>query len=100
MRWRAHCTTVSTGFELAQRSEGSLDLLGEDLRLFPRREVPALFELVVVDEFGIRLLRPALRSLIKLVRESADRNGNREVFGGEECQLAFPIQASRRDGRV
>ena len=48
------------------------------LRLLPRREVPALGELVVVDQLGIRLLRPAPRGLIELVREGAhgDRDGD------------------------
>src|SRR5687767_14633960 len=37
-----------------QRLERSPKLLRENLRLFPRREVAAFVELVVVDELGIR----------------------------------------------
>jgi hypothetical protein len=43
---------------LAERLEGRAELLGEELRLFPRREVAAFVERVVVDEFGIRPLGP------------------------------------------
>src|SRR6266481_8692807 len=53
----------------AQRFEPRAKFGHEDLRLFPRREVSAFVDLVVVDELGIRLLRPAPRGLIELVRK-------------------------------
>ena len=44
--------------------------------LFPGRKVPAFVELVVVDQFGKRPLRPTVRAQIDLVRKGA--YGNRE----------------------
>ena len=41
-----------------ERPEARADLFGQELRLFPGGEVPALFQLVVVDELGIGPLRP------------------------------------------
>ena len=55
----------------------------EELRLFPGREVPAFVELVVVDEFGIRPLRPAPRGWIEFVREDAHGNRDGDAFGIE-----------------
>src|SRR3954452_7849905 len=43
---------------LAKRAEPRADLGDEQLRLLPGRKVPALVELVVVDEVGIGLLCP------------------------------------------
>src|ERR1700735_3247669 len=57
------------GLSRAQRSEARANLFCKELRLFPSREVAAFFHLVVVDQFGIRLLCPALRRRIEFVRE-------------------------------
>src|SRR5262245_16578590 len=61
---------------LAKRPETHAKFLREELRLLEGREVAALGELVVVDEVGVRLLRPAARRRIELVRE--DAHGRRE----------------------
>src|SRR5215831_3366175 len=45
----------------AQRSECGTDLIRKKLRLFPGREVAALVDPVVIDDFGIRPLRPTPR---------------------------------------
>src|SRR5829696_7711656 len=47
-----------TTFELLQRREARAHLPHEELRLLPGGEVCAFVELVVVDQLGIRLLRP------------------------------------------
>src|SRR3954462_6154313 len=75
-----------------QRSESGSQLLTEDLRLFPRREVPALRQLVVMDELGIGPLRPTPRSLVDLLRKDTygSRNGDAEVI--EEGALVFRIE--------
>src|SRR5258706_6750966 len=78
-----------------QRLERGAKLGHEDLRLFPGREVSAFLDLVVVDELGIRPLRPAPRSLIELIRKGSHRDGDGDVFRSEEGELAFPIQTSR-----
>src|SRR4051794_35765401 len=46
---------------LAQGPEPRANLVAEQLRLLPSREVPALVELVVMDELGVCGLRPTLR---------------------------------------
>ena len=73
-----------------QRPEGVAQLLGEDLRLLPGGEVPALLDPVVVNELRIRLLRPALRSRIELVREDGDTNRDLDALDVEEGQMAAP----------
>ena len=62
--------------------------------------MPAFVELVVVYEFGIRLLRPASRHSIDLVREEADGNRDRDIFDVEVAALVFPVETSRRNARV
>src|SRR5206468_90591 len=57
--------------QLAQGPERRLDLGHEELRLLPGREVAAFVELVVVDEVGIRPLRPAPRRRVELVGKDA-----------------------------
>jgi hypothetical protein len=52
----------------------------QELRLFPRRKVPALVELVVMDEVGIGLLRPTPRRMVDLVRKDAQRNRDGDVL--------------------
>src|ERR1051325_2072322 len=75
----------------AQGPERRPELGREELRLLPRREVPAFVDLVVVDELGIRLLGPAPRRLILLAWK--DRHGYRDLdaFDVEKAALIFPI---------
>src|SRR5438046_8587270 len=65
---------------LPQRLEPYAHLVHQKLRLFPRRKVPALVELVVMDEPGIRPLRPAPRCRDDLVRKEAHRNRDGDVL--------------------
>ena len=62
----------------------------------------AFRDLVIVDEFRIRLLGPALRGWIEFVWEDAHRSRDSNAFGAEKPNLApiFPIQAGGRKGRV
>lgn len=61
--------------------------------MFPRSKVAPFVELVVMDEFGIRLLCPAPWSGIELVREDAHRRRDNDVFDGEERRpLILPIE--------
>src|SRR3954463_14584388 len=60
--------------ELSQRPQARAHLLHQELRLFPRREVPARVELVVMDEPGVRPLRPTSRRRDDIVRKNTDRN--------------------------
>src|SRR5271167_4661961 len=53
-------------------------------RLFPRGEVTALCDLVVVDQVGIGALGPTARSLVQLVLENAYSNWNRDTFDSKE----------------
>src|SRR5438046_1320388 len=71
---------------VAERSEALANLFRKKLRLFPRREVAAFFELVVTVQFGIRPLCPAPRGWIELVRKYAHRNrhGGTDALDGEE----------------
>ena len=91
---------------LAERSERRADLLREELRLLPRREVPALVDLVEVDQVAIGPPGPRLRGSIDLVRK--DRDGHRErdlgrfLRGREQHALAagLPVQPRGRGGAV
>jgi hypothetical protein len=64
--------------------------------------VAAFVELVVVDEFGKRLLCPALRGRIELVRENAHSNGDGDAFGIEISEFApiLPIKTGTGKRRV
>src|SRR3954469_24010718 len=71
-----------------ERAERCADLLGEELRLLPRREVAALVYLVEVGEVGVRLLDPAARGREDLVGErgEADRERDfRRSLAGRKC---------------
>ena len=85
---------------LAERSKRSTDLFGEELRLFPRRKVPAFLDLVVMDEFGIRPLCPTPRGLILLARKDAHGYRNGDALGVEKAAFIFPVETRRRDSRV
>ena len=49
--------------------------------------MPAFVEPVVMDEFGILQLWPASRGVIKLVRQDAHGNEDRDVFDVENGNL-------------
>src|SRR5215475_14440578 len=79
----------------AQRPECGTDFLGEKLWLLPRGEVPALVELVVVDEVGIGLLSPTPRGFVELVGEDAYGSWDGYALDGEEGELVLLVDASR-----
>src|SRR5262249_58366134 len=54
---------------LAQRTKRSAHLGDKELRLLPGGEMGAFVELVIMDEIGIRPLRPTARSGVDLVGE-------------------------------
>ena len=71
------------------------------MRLFPGGKVPAFVELVVVDQFGIRPLRPAPRGWIEFVREDAHGNRDGDAFGIEiPFAPILPIETGARKRRV
>ena len=98
--WEFRKTHLRTAADSSQRSEGSSDLLTKKFRLFPGREVTALRESVVVDQFGIGFLCPGLRSCIDLIGKNAHGSRDRDTFRSEQAKLAFPIETSRRDRRI
>ena len=86
----------------AQRSEARAHFLGQELRLLPGGEVSALGQLVVVDQLGIRPLRPTPRGWIELVRE--DAHGNRDATTPLTLKNALPpvlpVETGAGDRRV
>src|SRR5271169_1412948 len=80
---------------LPERSESRAKLGGKELRLFPGGEVTALCDSIVIDQLGIRPLRPVPWGLIELVREDAYANRNGDALGTEKGELILPIEASR-----
>ena len=74
---------------LAQRPERRAQLLGEELRLLPRREVTALVDLVEVDELGIGALGPAPRRLVDLAGKH--RHGDRDRDLAVFCSTALKL---------
>src|SRR5262249_49285733 len=71
----------------AQRLERGPQVGDECRRLLPRCEVSALVVLRVVEEFGVRLLRPGLRRRVDLLGEGA--HGDRDLYAPrvEEASL-------------
>src|SRR6202034_4889122 len=86
----------------AQGSKRGPDLICEDRRLFPRREVAALVELVVVNEFGVGPVCPTSRGRIDFVGEGTHGDGNRDTPDVKEASArrnlgGVPIKARRGD---
>src|SRR6266404_1533812 len=85
-----------------QRSEAHANLFCKEFRLFPGRKVPAFRKLVVMDQFGKSLLRPAPRSWIEFVRKYADGNRDGDALDIEIPEFApvLPIETGARKRRV
>src|SRR5439155_14321731 len=62
----AHVVRAAPSLQLAQRSERRAELGREEFRLFPRREVTALVDLVEIDQLVIATLIPALWRTVDL----------------------------------
>jgi hypothetical protein len=69
------------------------------LWLFPGREVTAFFELVVVDQLGVRPLCPTPRGWIDFVREDTHGNRDGDAFGIEIPEFA-PIESRPGECRL
>src|SRR5499426_3234667 len=88
----------------AQGAERCAEFFTEELWLFPRGKVPALVDLVEVDDVGVRLLDPAARRPPDLPgeRREADRDRDRRgsLAGRTSIFLSFfPVRArGRRPG--
>src|SRR5581483_9516720 len=87
----------------AHRPERGADLLGEELRLLPRGEVPAALGLVEVRDVGIALLDPAARGEEDLAGELREADRDRHLRGSlARCGRlrlrlsALPVRAGRR----
>src|SRR5689334_25119269 len=65
----------------AQGPDLDPQFLREQLRLFPRREVAALVDLMKIDQVGIGAAGPCLGRSIALLREHGDRYGKRDPIG-------------------
>src|SRR5688572_20724057 len=90
---------------LAQRSEARSNFFREELRLFPRRKVAALGNLVVVNEFRIGPFCPTARNGIDLVRKDAHGHWDGDALDVEESQLVcscddLPIETRGRNPGV
>src|ERR1044071_6100932 len=62
-------------------SEGGAEFFGEELRLFPRREVAALVRLVAVDQVAIGAPGPGLGGAVDLLGKDRDGHGDRNLAG-------------------
>jgi len=60
--------------------------------------MPSFGKLVIMDEFGIRLLRPTPRGWIELVGEDAHRDRYGDAFGIKISEFApnLPIETGTR----
>ena len=56
----------------------------------------AFWKPVVIDKFRKCFFNPALRCLVKLIRECAYSNGNLNTHRCKEDKFVFPIQTGRR----
>ena len=98
----ARAYSVSVG--LPERPERRAELLGEEPRLFPGREVTTLVDLVEVDEIAIGAPGPGLRGSIDLLRKHRDGHRERDLGGllrgREKNALAggLPVQPRRGGG--
>jgi hypothetical protein len=91
---------IATCFQLAQWSERCAHLCGEELRLFPRREVTALIDFVEVGQIAVGALGPASWRLIDLAGKGRYGNWNRDlrrllVHGIEAAPGGVVVRANR-----
>src|SRR6476469_604998 len=86
--------------ELSQRFESCTQVCDQKLRLLPCGKVATFVELVIIDEFRIRLLCPASRCLVEFFGKSAHCCRDRNVFRSEKWKLAFPKQAILGNCRI
>src|SRR5262245_15111150 len=85
--WPADLCPRASAYPLAaQRLEARTQLFREELRLLPAGEVPALGQLVVVDQLWIGLLGPTPRRRVEFVREHA--HGSRD---GDALDVEIPL---------
>src|SRR2546428_11211414 len=87
----------------AKRPEGCSELLREELRLLPRREVAAPAALVEVHEVRVGLLRPLPRRLDDLAGEDREAHWELQLGGflsgrdrGEGGSEVLPVEPRRR----
>src|SRR4029453_11996783 len=90
----------SPALRLAQGPKRRPDLLREQFRFLPGREVAALVDLVEVDEVVVGLLGPAARRAVDLAREDGDGRGGRDVHGVEVVGVVLPVEAGSGRSRV
>src|SRR5512134_2968891 len=86
--------------DLPQRLEPCAEIAHQELRLFPRREMPALRVLLVEEQTGVGPLGPTPRSLVDLFRENAYGSRNGDLVVVEEGALVFHIETSGGHARV
>src|SRR5712672_3549466 len=84
----------------AKGPERGSELGAEQFRLFPRGEVPAPVEFVVIDKFGIRPLCPTTRSRVELVRKDAHGNRDGNAFNIEIPEFVLPRETGAGKRRV
>jgi hypothetical protein len=89
---RARALRPTSSDRFAQWLEGRANLLCKELRLFPRREVPAFVGLVEVDQLVIGPLRPAPRRLKTLAWEDGDGRRDGDVGREIKVDLVLPIE--------
>ena len=61
---------------------------------------PPLATLLKWNELGIRLLRPAPRRLVKLVREDAHRHRDGDALGGQVIERVLTVEGEQEDTPV
>src|SRR5215813_11891666 len=88
----------------AQRPEAYAKFFTKQLWLFPCSKVPTFEQPVVMDEFGIRFLRPTTRRRIEFVRKDAHRDRDLDTSRVEEatCRMVriVAVELSRGDRSV
>ena len=81
-------------YVVSELAEPGPDLGDEQLRLLPGGEVPALVELVVVDELGIGRSAQLPRHCVELVGEDAHGHRDRDALRVEEAELVLRDRAA------
>src|SRR5215211_2066060 len=99
-RWPRYSLAYPGTLRCTNRLECRTELCSENHWLLPCGEVAAFVELVVIDEFGIRLLGPTPRGFILLARKHAHGDGYRDAFRVEKAAFIFPVETRRGDPGV
>src|ERR1700751_4307794 len=79
--WTSICPSQRGSLSRPKRPKRGAKFRAEELRLFPRCEVPAFVDLLEIDQVAVSAPGPFLRPPIDVSRKPRDFDGKRDLAG-------------------